>query len=138
MTVYIGQYRNRCKVPGSWFGSDLGRDPIWRHFVVVATKAQFHSTKSVLKFYTSSNPARGVSEICDGENPWQWSRLEIRRKRLSPVNHSAKAIHYHHQIYPKLGPKLIIFGFQDRNSKAEYLEKCSIFEDWTFESQDPF
>ena len=25
-----------------------------------------------------SNPARGISEICDGEYLWQWSRPEIR------------------------------------------------------------
>ena len=41
-----------------------------------------------------SNPVRGVLEICDGENLWQWFRLEIRRKRLSWVNHSAKTIHH--------------------------------------------
>ena len=26
----------------------------------------------------SSNPARGVMEICDGENHWQWSQLKIK------------------------------------------------------------
>ena len=35
---------------------------------VVITSAQLHSTKYELRFCAGSNPARGVSEICDGEN----------------------------------------------------------------------
>ena len=46
--------------------------------VVVITTAQLHSTKPELRFCAVSNPARGVSEIRNGENLWQWSRLEIR------------------------------------------------------------
>ena len=46
--------------------------------VVVITAAQLHSTKPELRFCTGSNPARGVSMIDDGEDLWQWSRLEIR------------------------------------------------------------
>ena len=46
--------------------------------VVVITTAQLHSTKPELRFCAGSNPARGVSEIRDGEDLWQWSRLEIR------------------------------------------------------------
>ena len=46
--------------------------------VVVITTAQLHSTKTELRFCAGSNPAHGVSEICDGEDLWQWSRLEIR------------------------------------------------------------
>ena len=49
-----------------------------RYGVVVVTTAQLHSTKPGLRFCTGSNPARGVSEIRDGENLWQWSQLEIR------------------------------------------------------------
>ena len=63
-------------------------------YLVVITTAQLHSTKSELRFCAGSNPACGVSEICDSENLWQWSRLEIRRKHLSSVNHSAKTIHH--------------------------------------------
>ena len=51
-----------------------------RHGVVVITTTQLHSTKSELRFCTVSNPAHGVSEIHDGEDLWQWSRLEIRLK----------------------------------------------------------
>ena len=40
----------------------------WRRGVVVITTGEIHSTKSELRFYAGSNPARGVSEICDGEN----------------------------------------------------------------------
>ena len=34
--------------------------------------------KPELRFCAGSRPARGVSEIRNGENLWQWSRLEIR------------------------------------------------------------
>ena len=36
--------------------------------VVVITTAQLHSTKPVLRFCTGLNPARGVSEIRDGQD----------------------------------------------------------------------
>ena len=29
--------------------------------------------------YAGSNPSHDVSEICDGENLWQWFRLQIKR-----------------------------------------------------------
>ena len=48
------------------------------HGAVVITTAQLHSTKPELSFCTGSNPAHGMSEIWDGEDLWQWSRLEIR------------------------------------------------------------
>ena len=51
---------------------------LWRRGVVVITTAQLHSSKSELRFCAGSNPARCVSEIRDGEDLWQWSRLEMR------------------------------------------------------------
>ena len=48
------------------------------YFVVAITTAQFHSIMPELRFSAGSNPARGVLEIRDGEDFWQWSRLEIR------------------------------------------------------------
>ena len=42
--------------------------PWWRRGVVVITTAQLHSAKSELRFYAGSHPARGVSEINDGED----------------------------------------------------------------------
>ena len=36
--------------------------------VVVITTVQLHSTKPELRFCAGSNPARGVSEIRDGED----------------------------------------------------------------------
>ena len=42
------------------------------------TTAQLHSTKPEVRFCAGSNPARGVSEIRDGEDFWQWYRLERR------------------------------------------------------------
>ena len=49
-----------------------------RRDVVVITTAQLHSTKSELRFCPGSKFVCGVLEICDGEDLWQWSRLEIR------------------------------------------------------------
>ena len=46
--------------------------------LLVITTAQLHSTEPELRFWAGSNPARSVSEIRDGEDLWQWSRLEIR------------------------------------------------------------
>ena len=34
----------------------------------IVTTAQLHSTKPELSFCAGSNPARGVSEICDSED----------------------------------------------------------------------
>ena len=50
----------------------------WPCGVVVITTAQFHSTKPELRFCAGSNPSCGVSEIHDGEDLWQWSRLELK------------------------------------------------------------
>ena len=51
---------------------------LWHHSVVVITTAQHHSPTPGLSFCTSSNPGHDLLEICDGENLWQWSWLEIR------------------------------------------------------------
>ena len=51
---------------------------MWRRGVMVVTTTQLHSTKPELRFCAGSNPARGVLEIRDAEDLWQWSRLEIR------------------------------------------------------------
>ena len=50
---------------------------MWRPGVVVITIAQLHSTKPEYRLFSGSNPARGVSEISDGEDLWLWFRLEI-------------------------------------------------------------
>ena len=44
--------------------------------VVVLTTSRFRSTKLEPSFCAGSNPARGVSEICNVEDLWQWSWLE--------------------------------------------------------------
>ena len=46
--------------------------------VVVVSTTQLHPTKPELKFCTGLNPTCGVSEICDGDNLWQWPLLKIR------------------------------------------------------------
>ena len=38
----------------------------------------YYIIKPELRFCAGSNPARAVLEICDGEDLWQWSRLETR------------------------------------------------------------
>ena len=55
--------------------------------VVFVTAPQLHSTNPELRFCAGSNPARRVSEIRDGEDLWQWFRLEIRLHtfRLSTI-----------------------------------------------------
>ena len=50
----------------------------WRHGVVAITAAELDSTKPELRFCAGSSPARGVSEIRDGEDLRQLSQLEIR------------------------------------------------------------
>ena len=72
----------------------------WRRGVVVITNAWLHSTKPELRFCAGSNPVCSVSEIRDGEDLWQWSRLGNKTKRLSSFNHTTKTIHHHHHIYP--------------------------------------
>ena len=54
---------------------------------MVIINAQLHSIKLELRFFADSNPARGVSEIRDGKDLWQWSGLEIRLNafRLSTI-----------------------------------------------------
>ena len=55
-------------------------DTLWQLGVVLITTAQLHSTKAELRFHAGSNPAHGMSEICNGEDFWQWSQLDIRLK----------------------------------------------------------
>ena len=50
----------------------------WRRGVVVVTTGQLHSINLELRFCAGSNLARVVSEIRDGEDLWQCSRLEMR------------------------------------------------------------
>ena len=54
------------------------KEKVTKNIKVVITTAQLHSTKPGLRFCAGSNPARGVFEIHNGEDLWQWSRLEIR------------------------------------------------------------
>ena len=51
--------------------------------------AKFHTTKPEVRFCASSDLARCLSEVCDGENLWQWSQLKIRHKRLFWASHCA-------------------------------------------------
>ena len=55
--------------------------------------ALLHSAKPELRIYAGPEPARGVSEIHNGEDLWQCSQLA---NHLSSVNHTTKTIHHHH------------------------------------------
>ena len=68
----------------------------WRRGVVVINAAQPHSTKPEVRICASSNPARDVFEIRDGEDLWQWSRLEIR------VNTFRRSYHKNNSIQKKM------------------------------------
>ena len=48
--------------------ADLIWPNMWRHGVVVLTTAQLRSTELELRFCAGSNPARGMSEIHNGED----------------------------------------------------------------------
>ena len=48
-------------------------------WVLVVITTQLHSTNPELRFCAGLNPACGVSEIRDGEDVWQWSRLQIKQ-----------------------------------------------------------
>ena len=49
---------------------------------MVITTVQLHTTNPELRLYAGSNPARGVSEIRDGGDLWQWCRLKISLRAL--------------------------------------------------------
>ena len=50
----------------------------WGWGIVVITTIQLHSTKPELRICVGSCPPRGVFEIPDGEDLWQWPWLKIR------------------------------------------------------------
>ena len=63
---------------------------------MVITTAQVHSAKRELRFCASSNPARDVSKIRDGEDLMTMVPAGNKTKRLSSVKHTTKTIHHHH------------------------------------------
>ena len=79
-------------VKGSWlldqilklkkFTSVILMKKTWRRGVVAVITTNTNFTKPELRFWTGSNPARGVSEVCDGSNLWQWSRLETTARTI--------------------------------------------------------
>ena len=77
-TAYLRGIPYGTLCTGSILRNILGYYLNYRCGVVVISTAQLHSAKPELRFCAGSNLARGVLEICDGENHWQWSRLEIR------------------------------------------------------------
>ena len=52
-----------------------------------------------LRFCAGSNPACGMSEICDGKGSLTMVPAGNKTNRLSLVNHTRKTIHHHHHYY---------------------------------------
>ena len=94
----------------------LIRQSLWRRGVVIAVViniAQLHLTKSTLRLY----PARGMSEIRDGEDLWQWSRLEIKlnafRRSTIPQKKFILIIYWMKSLY--FISKLLSIGTQENH-----------------------
>ena len=94
----------------------LMRQSLWRRGVVIAVViniAQLQSTKTTLRLY----PARGMSEIRDGEDLWQWSRLEIRlnafRRSTIPQKQFILIIYWMKSLY--FISKLLSIGTQENH-----------------------
>ena len=75
-----GYFRKLIKNTWLILTKNSWRETTWFSGVVVVTTVQLHSSKPELMFCADSNPDCSVWEIRDGENLWQWSRLEIRIK----------------------------------------------------------
>ena len=80
---------------------------------MVMTTVQLHTTNSELRFCLGSNPTRNMSEICDGEDLWPWSRLEIRLN-VFPRSIILQRIHQLITVKPQINnskTKLIMYDF---------------------------
>ena len=100
--------------------------------VVVITTAQLHWTKPEFRFCAGLNPARGVSEICDGEDLWQWFRLEIRLNafRRSTIQQKQliiviMIIIHHHPFFNVIFHRLWLL-FQ-RSNLTEHFNVVNVF-----------
>ena len=71
---------------------------------MVIANAQLHSIKPELSFCAGSNPACGMSEICDG------NKTENKTKHFSLVNHTTQAIHHHHQFISAVNILIILIN----------------------------
>ena len=95
----------------------------WCCDVVAITIAQVYSTKPELRFCTGPNSARGMSEIHDGEDLWQWSQLEIR------LNVFCRSTTPQKQLIIIIIIIIIIIRVQDKSSRfaisenADYKQK---------------
>ena len=82
----------RCSTQRLWVGYVI----YFKFTPAVITTTQLHSTKPELRFCVGSNPACGVSEIHDGEDLWQWSRLDIKlnafRRSTIPQKQSSSSL----------------------------------------------
>ena len=84
---------------------------LWHRGVVIITTAQLHSTKPELRFCTGSNLARDKLEICNAEDLWQQSQLEIRLNT------------FHWSTIPQKQLIIIIYWWTLKNLKISILKK---------------
>ena len=62
--------------------------------MVVTTTAQLYSTKPELRLHAGSTPARGMSEVRDGEEQWFWLEITLNAFCWSTI--LQKTFHHHH------------------------------------------
>ena len=75
-SIYFWKYLRLKNTPQVLFAIEKYRN----YGAMVITTAQPRSPNPEFKFRAGSNPAHGVSKICDDEYFWQGSRREIKRK----------------------------------------------------------
>ena len=92
---------------------------------MVITTPQLHSTKFELKPCAGSNPACGVSELRNGEDLWQWSRLEIRLNAFRRSTIPQKTIHHdhHRHHHREIALKIVCKDFKSESQEWQLLIK---------------
>ena len=73
---------------------------LWHRGIVVITNPKLNLTKLELRVCAGSNPAHDMSQVCNGKNLKQGSRLEISPNdfRRSTIKQKKFILIHHHQI----------------------------------------
>ena len=104
----------------------------WHREAVVITTAQNLLSKPEHTFCAGSNPLRGVLEIRDGEDLWQWFRLEIRlntfHQSTIPQKQFIIIIYYINSQHVHISRKEILNSIQNLKIKNCYPDECCISE----------
>ena len=84
---------------------------------------KLHYTKPKLRLSAGSNLARGVSEIRDGGDLWQWSRLEVRlnafRRSTIPQKQFIITHYQRSSLYIPLSIVISVFDSENKGSQFE-------------------